>query len=186
MKLGNITKLAAMVALLAAATTGHAVTLGLDRLLGTIAPGTPADPTNEAEMVNFLIKAYNTSTTPRVLGDDPLDPQVENYTLTSGSSIPAGPLALATTIGDHNVSTSNTTFSNAAGYTWVTAKFGQDAEVFYIGGLTGNITLSDFINRNGLSGYTLFNAAKVPDGGATATLIGMGIMSLGLIRRKIS
>ena len=108
----------------------------------------------------------------------------------AGSALPAGPLAPVTTIGYHDVSpTSDPNFTNSGGYDWVVAKYGQDAEVFYIGDITGDVTLSNLTgNQNGLSGYTRYNpgTTTVPDGGATVALIGAGLTGLGLIRRKLS
>ena len=186
----NIKKLITTLAVVALAVSANAVTLTNARLLGTIEPGTPANPDNEAIMVNFLVAAYNTSPTARTLGDNPLDPQTEVYKLKPGSSIPAGPLTGATGVGAINLATSNGNINlGTGGWLWITAKYGSDSEVLYLGGLTGSITLANFIgNGNGLSGYTLFKGgtSRVPDGGATVAVLGLSLLGLGAARRKLS
>jgi hypothetical protein len=189
MTIKTLTKLAVLT-VLATFSSVQAVTVGASRLIGTIIPGTPADPDNEQEMVRFLVAAYNTDPTARALGNNPADPQNEAYFLNPGLDVPAGPLALPESAGRFNLATSNTTLDlGTGGFTYIVAKFGQDSEAFYLGGLTGEITLNNLTgNQNGLSGYTLFNpgTTRVPDGGATVALLGAGLLGLGMMRRKIS
>jgi len=172
-------------AVLLTVTTASAVPVGSPELLGRIIPGTPADPANAAVMVNFLVDAYNFSPTARSLGDNPNDPQLETYYLSPGGSVPAGPLGYASLGGALAVTTQNTTLDlGTGGFTYITAKFGQDSEVFYVGGLAGQITLANLTgNHNGLSGYVLFG---VPDGGPTIALLGLGCFCLGFVRRRMA
>jgi hypothetical protein len=190
MKLTRILPALVATVVMATAMAASAATLTSANLLGTIVPGTPSDPANEATMINFLVNAYNSNPAARVLGDNIDDPQTEVYTLTSGSSVPAGPLAQATMTGSVEVITSNQTINlGAGGYMYVVAKYGNDSEVFYIGGMTGEITLANFTgNQNGLSHYVLFNPAgtpSVPDGGTTMALMGLGFCALGVARRRL-
>lgn len=174
------------------ATGAQAVIISNSRLLGTIVPGTPANPANETEMVRFLVAALNTGTSGAVaypgagvsLGNNPDDPQTETYTLwaPTGLGLPA-PLPAAT--GAQTV-TGNTTINlGALQYDYIVAKFGQDAEAFWIGGLSGELTIPNYTgNTNGLSGYTLINGrTSVPDGGATVALMGIALGGLSLGRR---
>lgn len=70
---------------------------------------------------------------------------------------------------------------------------GADA-VYYIGGLTGVITLEntvDVVNANGgpygLSGYWLASGTdSVPDGGVTAVLLGFALVGIESLRRKLA
>ena len=195
MKTSNIRKWLAGLCLgatLFSATGAQAVVIANNLLLGTIVPGTPANPANETEMVRFLVAALNTGTSGAVaypgtevnLGNNPDDPQTETYTLWA----PAGlglPAPLPAAAGVQTV-TSNTTIDlGALQYDYIVAKFGQDAEAFWIGGLTGELTIPNLTgNQNALSGYTLINGrTSVPDGGATVALMGIALGGLSLGRR---
>ena len=58
------------------------------------------------------------------------------------------------------------------------------AEVWYVGDLSGMITIPGNAFRYGLSGWALFTAPTgVPDGGATVTLLGLALADLGVVRR---
>jgi len=76
----------------------------------------------------------------------------------------------------------------ANSYNYVMVKWGQDDEFYYIGGLTGTITLNNDVNGNGESHYDLFGGTprQVPDGGTTILLFGAALSGLGLLRRKLS
>jgi hypothetical protein len=117
-----------------------------------------------------------------VLGNNPFDPFAELYTLRYSATtvIPVRPAPLATSFSP-TVNTSNLTFILTNTADWIGAKFGQDVAVFYIGDLAAGteVTLSldgtDWLLQgHELSGYTLFNEDEttVPDGGATAMLLG--------------
>src|SRR5215510_808415 len=73
-------------------------------------------------------------------------------------------------------------------FTYLYAKYdGPNAgsEVWYIGDLSGTITIPGFLGQYGLSGYTLFGTGPtgVPDGGTTAMLLGAALGALGMARR---
>ena len=174
-------------------TGAQAVVISDSRLLGTILPGTPASPENETEMVRFLVAALNTGSSGAVafpgagvsLGDNPADgasPEVYTLWAPAGLGLPA-PLPAATGV---QTVTSNTTFNlGAMQYDYIVAKFGSDAEAFWIGGLSGELTIPNLTgNQNGLSGFTLINGrTNVPDGGATVALMGLALGGLSLSRR---
>ncbi len=177
------------------ATGAQAVVISDSRLLGTIVPGTPASAENETEMVRFLIAALNTGSSGAVafpgggvnLGDNPADgASTEAYTLwaPAGLGLPA-PLPAATGV-QTETPTGNTTFNlGAMQYDYIVAKFGRDAEAFWIGGLSGELTIPNLTgNQNALSNYTLINGrTSVPDGGATVALMGLALGGLSLSRR---
>jgi VPDSG-CTERM motif len=65
---------------------------------------------------------------------------------------------------------------------------GGFAEVWYVGDLSGLITIPGNALRHGLSGGALFTAAggrTVPDGGTTAMLLGVALGALGVVRRYL-
>ena len=62
------------------------------------------------------------------------------------------------------------------------------AEVWYVGDLSGIITIPASDNGYGLSGWTLFGPGVpgVPDGGTTAMLLGAALGALGMARRFLT
>jgi len=61
---------------------------------------------------------------------------------------------------------------------------GGFAEVWYVGDLSGMITIPPTAFRHGLSGWALFTApASVPDGGATVMMLGAALGALAVMRR---
>jgi hypothetical protein len=79
----------------------------------------------------------------------------------------------------------------AAGtYTYLFAKYdgpNYGSEVWYVGDLSGIITIPATAGGYGLSGWTLFGPGTpgVPDGGTTAMLLGAALSVLGVARRYI-
>jgi len=81
-----------------------------------------------------------------------------------------------------------TTINIATGYQYLFAKYdgpNYGSEVWYIGDLSGSITIPATAGGYGLSGWTLFNEGgnQVPDGGTTAILLGAALAGTELLRR---
>jgi hypothetical protein len=75
-------------------------------------------------------------------------------------------------------------------YTYLFAKYdgpNYGSEVWYVGDLSGIITIPSKAGGYGLSGWTLFGPGGpgVPDGGTTAMLLGVALSVLGVARRYI-
>jgi hypothetical protein len=64
---------------------------------------------------------------------------------------------------------------------------GGFAEVWYVGDLSGMITIPPTAFRHGLSGWALLTAGSqsVPDGGAAVKLLGIALGALALVRRYL-
>ena len=62
---------------------------------------------------------------------------------------------------------------------------GGFAEVWYVGNLSGKISIPSIGFGHGLSGWALFTApgGAVPDGGTTVMLLGAALGALGIVRR---
>jgi hypothetical protein len=61
---------------------------------------------------------------------------------------------------------------------------GGNAEVWYVGDLSGIISIPGIGFGHGLSGWALFTVnGAVPDGGTTVMLLGAALGTLGLVRR---
>lgn len=192
------TRILSLVALLAFSSvvqlSATPIILGADELLGTIFPGTPANETNAAAQVLFLVNAYNLGTADGTnLGNNPADPQSEVYKLYRPSAAPA---SLAAPSSDGKVDTTNPVVS-LGGMTYQYVLFFQasNAWVYYIGNIAGSNSIkwggdpgpNPATNMNGsqISHYVLFNGTtNVPDGGATILLLGLGLLSLTLATRR--
>jgi hypothetical protein len=189
---------AGVVVLVSFFNPAHAIPIlvGADRVLGIVSPSEPANPNNEQIMVNGLLEGWGSvfgyndgAASGTVLGDNPTDSQDEIYTLkfTNPTQIPAPPNAPLVRDNDwYKVETSNPIIDlGGFRYDWVLAKWGKNAEVYYIGDLTGVIELSRVnLSKGGLSHYTLFNRTAVPDAGSTVTLLGLGLLGLGWWARR--
>jgi hypothetical protein len=96
-----------------------------------------------------------------------------------------GPLADA--VFDHN----GTSLSiDVTGFDYLFAKYdgpNYGSEVWYVGDLSGFITIPAKGGKYGLSGWTLFTGSgdNVPDAGATASLLGAALMGLAFLRARI-
>ncbi len=87
--------------------------------------------------------------------------------------------------------TSTTINLGTTGYEYLLAKYdgpNYGSEVWYIGGLTGSITIPATAGTQGygLSGWTLFTPAQtpsVPDGGSTVAFLGLALVGVEGLRR---
>ncbi len=207
MNLRNI--IIAVAAIVGFCHEASAVAIGLDRLIGTVEPGTPADPANETQMINFLVNAYNSGTYANgvihPLGDNPLDPSPELYFLnvSAPTLVPAfGSLSLTPTTDpiDHTTGGASDVYTlNTGGfeYEYLTAKYGHRTALFYVGGLIGEIQVPMLSKNNpyfqgagsgngyGLSGTDFYNQRlQVPDGGASVMLLGLAVIGLAWGKKK--
>jgi hypothetical protein len=97
-----------------------------------------------------------------------------------------GPLADAKF--DHNGT--NNIGIDVTGVDYLFAKYdgpNYGSEVWYVGDLSGVIDIPQKAGKYGLSGWTLFTGSgdNVPDAGATASLLGVALMGLALLRARL-
>jgi hypothetical protein len=151
--------------------------------LGQVLFGIPSGDTDRTAYVNHLIDMVPGTS-------DSFSGQTFHRTLANpGPGFPNYPDAVFALNG-----TGNTGINLGDGtlYSYLFAKYdGPNAgsEVWYVGGLAGNISIPAnglFGQKYGLSGWTLFGpgAGHVPDSGATAALLGLGLAGLGGLRAK--
>ncbi len=170
--------------------------------LGSLIPGSPADPSDEAGYITNLVGLAAPSTGV-VIGS-------HTYDRTSNNGF--GVLPAATDVGSVTVVTPPGSASgiDVTGFLYLLGKYGDgvipggpspkaDAEpnggdyVWYVGNLSGLVDIpSDSSTwpghgHQGLSHWALFNPSTthVPDGGVTVLLLGAGLCALTLIRRKL-
>jgi hypothetical protein len=177
-----INKLALLCATFCAVTlafsgNASALTIGDAQELGFVNFGIPSGDEDRTLYVNHLIDmALGTS--------DSADGQ--NYFRSNNDF---GPLPNAV----FALNGSGTTIDLGIGlYTYLFAKYdgpNYGSEVWYVGNLSGIITIPGFAGQYGLSGWTLFGPGGapggVPEGGATAILLGAALGALGMARRFV-
>jgi VPDSG-CTERM motif len=145
-------------------------------VVGTITPGAPADPTDVANYINFMITLI-----PGTAGtfSGQIITRSTNLFASLPSANPTGALS----------GTSLSIDLGAGGiYTYLFAKYdGQNdvSQVWYVGDLSGIVTIpADGPLGHALSGWILFSGAgAVPDGGTTVMLLGAALGALSMARR---
>lgn len=185
-----------LVCALAVAAPAKAATLGLEYLVGFVAPSTPANPSDELVLAQNLIDWYNGG------GGASIDPSIDTnggangdgnspnpvidytYGLQAGSVVLAAGVLPDATGGTQMVAPLDYPV-DLTGYTYLWAKFGPDGALYYLDGFS---SLSGFLPEtgpfsstgHGLSGITLFGPGTtlVPEAGA---LIMFGTGLIGLI-----
>ena len=179
-KLALLSAAVCAVMLVAFSHNASALTIGDSQELGFVDPGLPAGDANRTLFVNTMIGLALGGSTHVIIG--PHD------NLVARSNNDFGPLPTA--VFAQNGST--TTIDLGVGlYSYLYAKYDGPnfgAEVWYVGNLSGIITIPAFglAGQNyGLSGWTLFGPGVpgVPDGGATVMLLGAALGALGMARR---
>jgi VPDSG-CTERM motif len=182
-----ITTACAMAVLGLTATKAHALAVGDSRYIGHVNDGIPSNVANEVLYVNSLLDlapgaaAVTCSLAPNETCDRIGSPAglvgLQDATAGVTTDTPGG-----------SAGTINTT-----GWTYLLGKYdaGQaGAYVWYVAGLT-SATIPNSIGTCGNSGcglshYTLFNGGAVPDGGATIGLLGLAMLGLGYVRRRLA
>jgi hypothetical protein len=164
-------------ALLAFTPSARALTIGDGHELGFVNFGIPSGDSDRLTYVNHLVgMALGTS--------DKADGQTYSRSNNSFSPLPQAVLGGL-------VDGTSTTINLGSGlYTYLFAKYdgpNYGSEVWYVGDLSGNITIPATAGGYGLSGWTLFGPGTpgVPDGGTTAMLLGAALSALGIARRYI-
>src|SRR4030095_7929160 len=165
-------------ALLAFSHNARALTIGDAHELGFVNFGIPSGDADRLNYVNHLI-GMALGTTDQAFG------QTFFRSNNSFGSLPQAVLA-------GHVNGTSTSINLGAGglYTYLFAKYdgpNYGSEVWYVGDLSGIITIPATAGRYGLSGWTLFGPGVpgVPDGGTTAMLLGAALSVLGVARRYI-
>jgi hypothetical protein len=153
----------------------NALTIGDTHELGFVQFGIPSGDSDRLTYVNHLIGMALGTT-------DTADGQI--YTRSNNDF---GPLAPATLTGHVNGTSTSINLGAGGTYVYLFAKYdgpNYGSEVWYVGDLSGIITIPATAGGYGLSGWTLFGTAgSVPDGGTTAMLLGAALGSLGMARR---
>ncbi len=162
-------------AMLAFTHNAHALAIGDDHELGFVEFGIPSGDQDRLNYVNHLIgMALGTE-------DDALG---QHFTRSNNDF---GPLAPAVLTGLVSGTSTSIDLGSGGTYLYLFAKYdgpNYGSEVWYVGDLSGIITIPDTAGGYGLSGWTLFGSAgSVPDGGTTAMLLGMAFGALGMARR---
>ncbi len=164
-------------ALLTFTPNARALTIGDGQELGFVNFGIPSGDSDRLTYVNHLVgMALGTS--------DKADGQTYFRSNNSFSPLPQAVLGGL-------VDGTSTTINLGSGlYTYLFAKYdgpNYGSEVWYVGNLSGVITIPATAGGYGLSGWTLFGPGVpgVPDGGTTAMLLGAALSVLGVARRYI-
>ncbi len=164
-------------AMLAFSNSAKALTIGDAHELGFVNFGIPSGDSDRLTYVNHLVgMALGTS--------DKADGQTYFRSNNAFSPLPQAVLGGL-------VDGTSTTINLGSGlYTYLFAKYdgpNYGSEVWYVGNLSGVITIPATAGGYGLSGWTLFGPGVpgVPDGGTTAMLLGAALSLLGVARRYI-
>ena len=156
-----------------------ALTIGDTQELGQVEYGIPTGDEYKTQYVNFMIGLpLNGSGHLIIDGHDNLITRSNN----DFGALPTAVLALTGTGVNINLGAQGT-------YDYLFAKYdgpNKGSEVWYVGNLSGMITIPATWSKYGLSGWALFSGAGVPDGGATVMLLGAALGALGVVRRYLT
>lgn len=153
--------------------------------LGYVYYGIPSGDVDRQTYVNDLINYYNSGC---ASGADCGSLHGQSYHMVNGSPHFGAVLPSAIWAMD---GTGRTINLGALGtYNYLFAKYdgpNQGSVVWYVGNLSGTITIPGQWNQYGLSGWTLFGpgGAGAPDGGTTVMLLGAALGALGVVRRYL-
>jgi hypothetical protein len=164
-------------ALLTFTPSARALTIGDAHELGFVNFGIPSGDSDRLTYVNHLI-----GMTPGT--SDKADGQTY---FRSGNNF--GSLAPAVLTGVVDGTSTSINLGAGGTYLYLFAKYdgpNYGSEVWYVGDLSGVITIPATAGGYGLSGWTLFgSAATTPDGGTTVMLLGVALGALGMAGRYI-
>ena len=168
--------------MLAFSQTATALTIGDGQTLGTVTPAHPFGDAFATGYVDHLRQMALNST-------DTFDSQTFDRTNNDFGPLPAPVFATKST--GPFPSTGTTTIDLGSGlYSYLFAKYDSQntfSVVWYVGNLSGLITIPNSNGQYGLSSWILFGPGVpgVPDGGATVMLLGTALGALGIVRRFV-
>ena len=173
---------AAMLAFTHNASASGALTIGDTHTLGYVNYGVPSGDQDRENYVNHLVYMYNNG----IAHDDNYLGQ--SYDIVNGSPHFGATLPNAIWAMNGGPNDQIDLGSTAGTYNYLFAKYDNTAAgsvVWYVGNLTGIITIPQTWGQYGLSGWTLFGpgGAGAPDGGTTVMLLGAALGTLGMARR---
>ncbi len=162
--------------MLAFSHNASALTIGDSQELGFVDPGLPASDADRTLFVNSLIGLALNGSTHVIIGPH------DNLITRSNNDFGSLPTAVFALNGG------TTTIDLGTGlYSYLFAKYdgpNYGAEVWYVGNLSGIITIPATGGGFDLSGWTLFGpGGRVPDGGITVMLLGAALGALGIAQR---
>jgi hypothetical protein len=151
--------------------------------LGQVQPPVPEGDADITQYVNFMIGLSLGGSGHVIIGPHNI---LVTHSMNNFGTLPS-PATLALR------STGTTVNLGALGtYDYLFAHYGGPgggfAEVWYVGDLSGSISIPSTGLGHGLSGWALFTApnhGSVPDGGATVMLLGAALGALGVVRRVL-
>lgn len=179
----NLAILAAAFALIFAFSQNtSALTIGDEHELGQAKPPVPEGDADITKYVNFLIGLSLGGSGNVIIGPHDI--------LVSRSMNDFGPLPSPATLALRGTGTTINLGATAGVFDYLFAHYGGPgggtAEVWFVGDLSGIITIpATGFGPYGLSGWALFTAPGVPDGGATVMLLGTALGALAIARRFI-
>jgi hypothetical protein len=156
-------------------SAARALTIGDPQELGFVEFGIPSGDADRTNYVNHLI-GMGLGSTDTALG--------QTFTRSNNNfgSLPTAVFALNGTSTTIDLSTNL--------YSYLFAKYdgpNYGSEVWYVGNLSGIITIPATAGKYGLSGWTLFGPGggnHTPDSGTTAALLGLALTGLAGLRAK--
>ena len=157
------------------------LTIGDQHELGQVQPPTPEGDVDITQYVNFMIGLSLGGSGHVIIG--PHNTLVTRSMNDFGSLLGTARLALRGTGTTVNLGLTGGTYDYL--FTHYGGPGGGFAEVWYLGNLSGSISIPATGFGHGLSGWALFTApgGAVPDGGTTVMLLGAALGVLGVVRR---
>jgi hypothetical protein len=174
----------------AAAFSASAVTIVSPGTYGlySVDPGTPNNPGDRLTYLNNAITLWNANTASAVIAGD-------TYSRLSGT-VPTGAGVLPAFAGvSDDQNWSSTSFDlGTTPVLYLYVHFGGYSIAYYLGGLTGEITIDNGnlpLGGGGVSTVSRYFSTSpdggdtVPDGGLTLALLGLGLTAVGACRKFI-
>ena len=177
MKNFKTTALTIAAALICMANQAEAVSNG--DLIGSVDPGSPSNPPDVTVYVQTMVSYHNGPGGPEPFTTAGHTYDIQNYS--NADALLPSPVSFIS-------KTDTTSGPVVSGAEYVLAKYGNVSFVWYLGGSSFDIPDNKPGPGNqGISNYALFGGTppqQTPDGGATAALLGIGLIGLVAFRQK--
>lgn len=165
----------------AAAPLARAIPLDFDTHgIGYYSPASQANNNTDAtNAVNAMVNWYNG-------GANPNGGSI-TYTFDVGTSVPAAPLPTPISFGFKDESAPYGDIDSSV-YSYALGKYGNVAFILYLGNLApGNYSMPANLGGHDLSHFLALSAPRtsVPEGGTTMALLGLGLLFLEGVRRRL-